>query len=236
MRLRTDILRYAAIALFTMGVTLFAVLFFWAGNDDTPAEPEPFGFDARTPIPDEPETATPSPSPIPTATNEPTATPTPTPFNGKISRLAIPALKIDYAIEEIGVKPNNELDTPHDANGKIGWYFPYDKPGFGGNALFSAHIYYNKARGPFWDLAKSKPGDVIIVTMEDGTEYRYKVIKGERIPVEEIKMGDVIWPPDRLPHVEWITLITCGGRLGPLDEQGFGEYLDRDIVVAERIT
>lgn len=231
MKLRTDVLRYAAIALFTMGVTLFAVLFFWAGNDDTPAEPAPFGFDV-TPTPEADE-ARQSPSPSPTGA--PSPTPTPTPFDGKIARIALPALKIDYPIEEIGIKPNNELDTPRDANGKVGWYYVYDKPGFGGNALFSAHIYYNDKRGPFWDLAKSKPGELIVVTMEDGTEYRYKIIKGARIPVEDIKMGEIIWPTERLQHVEWITLITCGGRLGPLDDRGRGEYLDRDVVVAERV-
>lgn len=35
----------------------------------------------------------------------------------------------------------------------------------------------------------------------------------------------------------WITLITCGGRFRALnpDGSGPGEYLDRDVVIAERV-
>jgi sortase (surface protein transpeptidase) len=224
-----NILRSLAIVAFSMGVTLFAVLFFWSGSSKIQSEPAPFGFEvAGTP----PAEAAEAPTVPPTIV----ASPTPTPFNGAVSRIKIPSLRLDYAIEQIGLLPNNILDTPHDANGKVGWYYIYDKPGFRGNALFSAHIYYNKKEGPFWTLAKTKPGDEVVVVMENGLEYHYQVIKGMRVPVEQIKMGEVIWPPDKPNDQEWITLITCGGRLGPLDQNGFGEYLDRDIVVARRIS
>lgn len=50
-------------------------------------------------------------------------------------------------------------------------------------------------------------------------------------------MGDLISAPEKPAGAEWITLITCGGRFRAyLDGGGPGEYLDRDVVVAERVS
>jgi sortase (surface protein transpeptidase) len=180
-------------------------------------------------------TPTPTAEPTATATSTPTARPTPTatptPFAGKVARLKIPRFGVDAPIEELGIDSTNALETPKAENTAVGWYSIYDRPGWGGNAIFSAHVYYHSKPAPFANLAKAQPGDLVIVVMENGTEYRYEVISNNRYHRDTIPMGEIIDPPQKPDYDEWVTLITCGGEL---DSTGL-EYLHRDVVVAKRI-
>jgi hypothetical protein len=112
-----------------------------------------------------------------TSTPSPTPTPTPTPFDGKVARMTIPELGVDHPIEEIGINTvKNELETPKDATGAVGWYHIYDKPGWGKNSLYSAHVNYNGRNGPFARLNKAVPDQTqITVQMADGPAYTYVV-------------------------------------------------------------
>ena len=49
------------------------------------------------------------------------------------------------------------------------------------------------------------------------------------------KTGELIDAPSQPEGEEWITLITCGGRFQQTHDNGLGEYLDRDVVIAKRI-
>jgi sortase (surface protein transpeptidase) len=186
---------------------------------------------------EEPEQATPPPAgeasvtPTSTPTTPPTPTATPTPFDGKVARLKIPRFNVDAPIEELAINDRNELDTPKDENRAVGWYYIYDKPGWGGNAIFSAHVYYHSIPAPFVNLAKSAEGDEVVVVMEDGTRYRYTVISNKRYHRDNMPMGDIIWPKEKADYDEWITLITCGGELDSTGQ----EYVSRDVVVAKRV-
>lgn len=216
------ILRLLAVISFVAGLGLL-VAGFVANNDgraDNREQTAPPEF-----------TSTPTPTPVTPFT----PTPTPPPFDGAISQFSLPTLGVTADVEAIGLLPNNQLDTPHNPH-NVGWYDIYDKPGFGGNAVFSAHVdYWPDIKGPFHDLRNVAAGDEVVIVMEDGTEYLYRVISYKRYPVDEIPMGDLIWPENRPEGVEWITMITCGGRFQPTSEEGYGDYLDRDVVVAERV-
>ena len=222
------VLPYVAIFTFVAGLSLLVAGFAFS-NDDTEPTPTPpaLAFDLRTAV--TPDTPTPVP------TDVPTATPTPLPFDGKLARMTAPSVGIDHPIEEIGIT-NNQLDTPKDGVGKIGWYYIYKKPGFGENAVFAAHVNYNFKQGPFANLAKVKAGDVVTVAMEGGPTYTYEVIFFQRYDVRSIPMGELIDAPQKPANEEWITLITCGGRFQQTSESGLGEYLDRDVVIAKRIS
>lgn len=227
------VLPYMAIFTFVAGLSLLVVGYaFSTGDSVVPEAPVTVvGFDIReTPT----ETSTPTPSP----TNAPTATPTPLPFDGQVARMTVLSLGIDHPIEEIGIT-NNQLDTPKDGVGKVGWYYIYDKPGWGGNAVFAAHVNYNFKQGPFANLYKAKEKDQVTIQMQDGPAYVYEVFYLKRYDVNNIPMGELIdgvLDGVRRPDgEEWITLITCGGRFLQTQENGLGEYLDRDVVVARRI-
>ncbi len=220
------LLPYAAIFTFVAGLSLLVAGFAFSNEDEPEPEPPALAFDLRTAV--TPDTPTPLP------TDVPTATPTPLPFDGSLARMIAPSVGIDHAIEEIGIT-NNQLETPKDGVGKVGWYHIYDKPGFGENAVFAAHVNYNFKQGPFANLAKIKAGDQVTVQMQDGPAYTYEVIFYQRYDVRTIPMGELIDAPSQPEGEEWITLITCGGRFQQTHDNGLGEYLDRDVVIAKRI-
>ena len=145
-----------------------------------------------------------------------------------------PSIGVDNAIEEIGLT-NNQLDVPVDGVNKVGWYSPYPKPGQGKNALFAAHINFNRKDGPFAHLAEIHELDHISIVMDGGPTYVYEVIAYRRYDVSTIAMGELIDANDRPPEEEWITLITCGGDFVPDPGSEFGHYLQRDVVIARRI-
>ena len=215
------LVRTLSLAVFAIGALVLLAGIACSGSDD-PQEATP---DPTTPpeTPTTAATATNTPRPLPTAT--------PTPFNGKVSRLKLPRFNVDAPIEYLAINAAGELDTPKDTNKSIGWYDIYAKPGFSGNAIFSAHVYYHSIPAPFVSLAKSVPGDKVIVQMENGTEYTYEVITNKRYHRDTIDMGAIIWPKEKADYDEWGTLITCGGELDSTGQ----EYISRDVVVAKRI-
>lgn len=188
-----------------------------------------------------------------TPTTPPTPTATPTPFNGTVARFKYPRFGIDAPVEALATNAQGELDTPHAGreNSDVAWYDQDlekngygvgTKPGWGGNAVFSAHVYYISRTvcpnnplacpAPFQKLAQATEGDDISVVMENGTEYKYKVISKKQYSRDNIPMGEIINPPNKPEGKEWITMITCGGAL---DASGL-EYVSRDVVVAERVS
>jgi sortase (surface protein transpeptidase) len=189
------------------------------GKDDAKATTDPTNTATQT------ATDTPTKSP-------PTPTPTATPFAGDVARIKIPRFGVDAPIELLGVDSTNTLETPQDENNAVGWYNIYDRPGWHGNAVFSAHVYYHNLPAPFVNLSKANPGDQVVITMIDGTEYTYEVFANDRYHRDTIPMGDIIWPQNRPAGEEWVTLITCGGEL---DASGW-EYISRDVIVAKRVS
>jgi hypothetical protein len=221
-----------AIGAFAAGALLLAAGFVVAAGRSDGGEQA----DDASPTPPT-ATATATATPSPTKTPEP-PTPTPTPFAGNVARLQLEAFGVDSTVEMVGIDATNTMETPKDPH-NTGWYYEpetpdrWDRPGWGGNAVFSAHVdYWPDIVGPFNRLAETKVGDRIHIVMEDGTRYIYEAISYVQYDVDTIPTGDIINPPDKPAEVEWITLITCGGTFvrGP---QGWGEYLHRDVVVAQ---
>ena len=237
-------LKYGALALFVVGIGVLGVaLAMSSGGEDDKAAPVLITTPAAS------ASASASSPATAGATSTPTALPTPTPFNGKVMRLKIPRFGVDAPIEDLAINSRGELDTPKVENKNVGWYYIYDKPGrlnpdnagwaefggkqkgqlhFRGNTVFSAHVYYRNVPAPFVSLAKAQPGDEVVIAMEDGREYRYKVISNKRYHRDTIPMANIIWPADKPDNVEWITMITCGGELDSTGQ----EYVSRDVIVA----
>ena len=234
--------RTISLSTFALGAIVLVVGIACSGGDDKQAAATP----AAT------ETATSTPSATATATIPPSPTATPTPFRGGVARFKYQRFGIDAPVDALATNAVGELDTPRAGreNTAVAWYdqdleTKYGigtRPGWGGNAIFSAHVFYissaacpNNPRscpGPFQKLAQATNGDEISVIMENGTEYKYKVISKAQYTVANVPMGDLIAGKGKAEGKEWITMITCGGSL---DASGL-EYLSRDVVVAERIS
>lgn len=223
--------RLLAVASFLVGLAML-VWAFGATRSGEPAAVAPLAaFDVPT-------TAGAVSTPTLVLPEEATPTATREPFAGEVVGFRIPRFEVDAGIENIGLIPGeNQLDVPKDPH-NVGWYGIYDRPGWFGNAVFSAHVdYWPNIRGPFFNLSKLEPGDEVAVLMANGQEYRYRVFRKQRYDVATIPMGALISAPEKPAGAEWITLVTCGGRFRAyLDGGGPGEYLDRDVVVAERIS
>ena len=152
---------------------------------------------------------------------------------GPVRRFSIPRLEMDHTLEPLSMSPTGELPTPKDANYRVGWYTDFGVPGDGGNAVFTAHETWNHQQAPFFRLHRAAPGDEVVLDMADGRRLVYAVFSNVRYDANSIPMNEIIWPSAR--DSEWITLITCGGRIVYDPVTGFGEYLDRDVVVARRV-
>lgn len=162
----------------------------------------------------------------------PRAVPAPRPSTG-VARVAVPRLGIDHYIERIAIA-GGVMESPTDGVYAIGWYPELGTPGNGGNIVFSAHETWDHKFAPFYAMHLARPGDQVDVEMASGARYRYEIVSNHRYALENLAMNAVIHPPAIPADEEWLTFITCGGRI-VYDASGFGEYLDRDIAVAKRV-
>jgi sortase (surface protein transpeptidase) len=126
------------------------------------------------------------------------------------------------------------MESPNDGVYAIGWYPQLGTPGNGGNIVFSAHETWEHQYAPFYAMHLALAGDEVDIEMASGTRYRYEVVSSHRYALESLAMNAVLTPPAVPANEEWLTFITCGGRI-VYDASGFGDYLDRDIVVAKRL-
>lgn len=231
------VLRILAVASFIGGVAVFAgsLAWYFFGEDDSPPAQEPF---------EEIPLATATPTAV--STQLPSPTPTPRPYDGEITRMIIPRFGVDAVVENIGISETSagrQLDTPADPL-NVGWYGEdaiSEKPGFGGNAVFAAHVdYYPNIKGPFYQLDDLAQDDEIIVVMDDGRQYHYALVAKKRYHKDEIPMGELIdgTAPELVQPagVEWITLVTCGGDLVRYCPGCAGYYLHRDVVIAKLVS
>jgi LPXTG-site transpeptidase (sortase) family protein len=126
------------------------------------------------------------------------------PRAGQPVRLKIPTIRVDAAIEYVGLAPDGAMDTPKNYS-NTAWYSPGPRPGDQGNSAIAGHVDSTTGKAVFWDRSKLKPGDEIFVVGDDGVERRFVVTE-----VESYKRADA--PLDRIfgPTVDrHLNLITC---------------------------
>lgn len=219
------VLSLVAVFSFVAGLTLLVA---GLGSRDEGKPEASAPFDLRTSEPTATQTLA-MPGTTPTAT--------PVPFDGEIARMVSEDISgLNGPVEELGLVANsNQLDAPSDAE-HVGWYGMYPKPGFEGNSVFAGHVNFNRRNGPFVNLKTAQGGDVIAIQMKGGPTYFYKVFFYRQYDLETIPMGELISAPTRPAGEQWITLITCGGEFLADPGSDFGHYLQRDVVIARRVT
>lgn len=99
------------------------------------------------------------------------------------------------------------MDVPWNVS-EVAWYRYGPVPGESGSAVLAAHVdLSNQGPGVFYNLRRLQPGDLIVVTGDDGIRRSFRVVaratyhKSE-LPLETIFSGTG-------PSV--LTLVTCGG-------------------------
>lgn len=142
--------------------------------------------------------------------------------------LDIPKLRVHARVLPMAVDEKNELQAPvniYDA----GWYNASAQPGQPGAMLVDGHSGIGKTRGVFHDVAKLVPGDELVVTRGDGTQFTYKVATVQTVPVGEVDMTAMMTPAD--PAKPGLNIITCTGRVVPGTTQ-----LDQRVLVRATLT
>lgn len=157
----------------------------------------------------------------------PQPTPTVQPSDAPIARIVIPAIEVDAPVTVKGVDANGIMESP-DGPWDVAWYDFSARPGFGSNAVFSGHVdYVDVGPAVFWTLKDLSQGDIVDVTLDDGTVYQYRVAAMETIDAATADIGTIVGATEQ----EVVTLITCTGTFN----QATGQYDQRLIVRAERI-
>jgi len=151
------------------------------------------------------------------------------PFTDKVvpTRVAVPRLKINAPVEEVGLSKDGSVETPTlDEPQMTGWYNRGPTPGQKGPAVILGHIDTAKT-GPavFYKLKDLKAGDKVTVTRKDGSQADFTVQKLEDVSKEQFPSqkvyGDLTY--------SGLRLITCGGAF----DKSKGSYEDNTIVFAK---
>jgi len=172
------------------------------------------------------------PGPVGTAT---TTVATPPPSSASVARLIIEKIGVDAPVITLGLDENAVPRVP-DNPYEVAWYDFSSKPGWGSNAVFAGHFDWTvngqPVIGVFYYLADLTVGDVVEVKLEDGTDYKYRVIGNLAILDGDPQAMEMM----AATPSDMVTLITCGGvwTPDPSDPLG-GRYDHRQVVRAELI-
>lgn len=212
-----------SIALITLGtvlivaaVTMMALVATgtWLGDGDGNSDLETItGFGSIA-------TVTPGPSPTP----QPDLPPPP---DAPIARLVIPDAEVDAQVVTMGVDAQGVMEAPNNGY-DVAWYDFSARPGWGGNAVFAAHVdYYNIGPAVFWHLKDLEQGDIVEIHLTDGTVLRYAVTVKQQYDAATAPVQEIVGPTP----TETLTMITCSGTFN----SGTSQYDKRLVVRAERI-
>ncbi len=147
--------------------------------------------------------AAPTGAPTPGSTPAPSAA-LPAPRAGRPTRLRIPAIGVDAAIEYVGLTPDGAMDVPKDYD-NTAWYAPGTRPGDVGNAAIAGHVDSQTGPAVFWELPTLKSGDAIVVVGDDGTERRFVVTGRESYQRADAPLERIFGPTT----ARQLNLITC---------------------------
>ena len=165
----------------------------------------------------------------------PATTVIPLPEVAAPARMVIDKMGVDAPIITLGLDANRLPEVPNGPD-TVAWYDFSAKPGQGSNAVFSGHVDWTVNGQPvtavFWRLGELEEGDVVRLTLEDGSELLYRVTNNVTIRYDD---PDGVKVMDETPN-DVITLISCGGTWVPDPSSPLGgNYTQRVIVRAERV-
>ena len=120
--------------------------------------------------------------------------------------LQIPAVQIDAPIWQVGEDDDGGMESPW-SDSAVGWFAPGFVPGQPGNAVIAGHVDWVDHAAVFYFLKNLSPGDLVNVTMDDGSVLTFSVDEVDQYDDTDTPMDQIFGGSD-LPH---LNLITCGG-------------------------
>lgn len=122
-------------------------------------------------------------------------------------RLKIPTIRVDAAIDSLGLTPEGLMDVPK-GPGTTGWYELGPRPGEAGSAVIDGHFSWkNNLPAVFDNLSELQKGNKIFVEDDTGASIVFVVRDIQRYD-PEADASEVFFSTDGKSH---LNLITCGG-------------------------
>jgi LPXTG-site transpeptidase (sortase) family protein len=145
-----------------------------------------------------------------------------TQYTGVPTRVRIPSIKVDSALETLVLNAQKELEPPTNY-AMAGWWSGGVPPGDKGAAVIAGHVDNYQGPAVFYELHSLKPGDIVQVD-RGGQTVTFTVTNVEQYPKDA-------FPTDRVyaltPDPE-LRLITCGGSF----DRTTRSYRDNIVVYA----
>ncbi len=142
--------------------------------------------------------------------------------------LAIESVNLEMPVVPVGVESDGQMEIPESA-ADAGWYrFGASPASDTGNVVIAAHV--DDARiglGPFSRLPGMSEGDLIEVSLEDGSTVTYRVFRVEQTSKQSVDMDAVFANGED----QNLVLVTCGGRF----DWDARHYEDNVVVWAEPV-
>jgi len=140
--------------------------------------------------------------------------------------VSIPALGVSASIVKLGLMANHQVQVPKTTT-VVGWYKLGPTPGQIGSAVLLAHVDSTTGPGVFFYLKNLKAGNLVNVTLANGTVTHFRVQK----VVEYSKTAF----PDRLVYGNHgsreLHLVTCGGAF----DRSTGSYESNVVVFTKYV-
>lgn len=137
------------------------------------------------------------------------------------TRLIIPKIAVDAAVEDVGLAPDGALDAPKGPD-DVAWYQLGPRPGEIGSAVIDGHSGWKDGRAAaFDDLYKLHAGDTISVEYGDGTTTSF-VVREVRTYDPTADTSSVFISNDGKSH---LNLITCEGVWDPISRSYSGRLV-----------
>jgi sortase (surface protein transpeptidase) len=121
-------------------------------------------------------------------------------------RVQIPAIGVDSALMQLGLRADGSLQVPP-VGFPAGWYTGAPTPGELGPAILAGHVDWGGKPGVFYHLRDLQPDAEVTVTRQDGSAAVFRVTQVKEYPKDKFPT-DVVYGD--LDHAG-LRLITCGG-------------------------
>lgn len=141
-------------------------------------------------------------------------------------RLKIPGIKVDAAIEYVGLTPDGAMDVPKKRD-NAAWFEAGQLPGDIGTAVIAGHYGRQYGKGSVFDnLHKLRKGDKVFVEDDKGASIVFVVRESRRFAAAA-NATDVFGSDDEGVH---LNLVTCEG----VWDNALGGYPKRLVVFTDK--
>jgi hypothetical protein len=139
--------------------------------------------------------------------------------------VSVPAIGVDEELMDLGLLPDGTAEVPTDFD-RVGWFTGGGRPGARGPTVLLGHVDSTAGPAVFSDLRDLRPGDLVEVTVADGSTARYEVTGTEQFPKDRFPTAAVFGATVD----DVLRLVTCTGAF----DAGARSYVDNLVVTAVR--